>query len=185
MDHEPILARAIIEMMGAPKEYIEQTLKNYISQLKKDGLQVMTEVYEAAEQKGTFFSAFVEIEATFKDSEALLSFCFDSMPSSVEILAPTELRLPSGEFTDFLNDLQARLHEVDFLVKNSDVQKQLLDNNALNVLHNFIKYLLKDGPKSVDELSKHMGINQKELAPILDQFALKKAIKKENDTYTI
>ena len=44
----------------------------------------------------------------------------------------------------FLNDLQARLHENDMLVKNIQSSKKLLDQNAVNVFKNFIKYVLKE-----------------------------------------
>ena len=43
--------RAIIEMLGAPKEHIEATLKEYVENLKKDGVKINNETYAEAEEK--------------------------------------------------------------------------------------------------------------------------------------
>ena len=103
-----IHVRTILEMMGAPKEYIEKTLKDYIEKLKKD-LNIVKEDYEEAKEQGKMFSAFCELEIKFKDILELLDFCFEALPSSIEILSPENLSYKSNDFTDFLNDLQ--LHQ--------------------------------------------------------------------------
>ena len=100
-----IVARVIIEMLGAPKEYIELTLKNYIEKLKKDGIKIIKETVEPAQKQNELFSTFVELDIEFEKMEELFGFCFDSMPSSVEILEPEELQITAGELSDHLNDL--------------------------------------------------------------------------------
>src|SRR3989344_1166139 len=92
-----IRCRAIIEMLGAPKEYIDKILRDYIAKIKNEGAKIVSERYEEAVQQDKLFSNFVEMEILFDKPSQLLSFCFESMPSSIEIIEPEALVLPSFE----------------------------------------------------------------------------------------
>jgi len=181
---QPLTVRAIIEMLGAPKEYIELTLKNYVEKLKSEGLQIKKNEYAPAEQKDKFFSVFTELEIVFAKPKELLDFCFDSMPSSIEIIEPSDIQLPSGELTDVLNDLQARMHDSDLFVKNMRAQQEILDKNAFNVLRNFVKFILNSGPQTCEQLSTITGINVPELFKILDKMVVQKFLRKKEDLYS-
>ena len=113
-----MLIRAIIEILGSPKEQVEKAIGIVVDKLKKDKeLRVdRVEVVEAKKVK-ELWSSFCELEINLKLSK-LLNFCFDYMPSSIEILEPDKLDLESMELGGFLNDLLARLHSYDMVVKN-------------------------------------------------------------------
>ena len=99
----------IIEMLGKPKEHLEKTLKEYIELLKKDKtIEIIKEDYVEPEEKDGLFTMFVELETLMKDTKRIVEFCFDYMPSSVEIIEPSNLNYSSNDFSDILNDLQAR-----------------------------------------------------------------------------
>ncbi len=181
---QAILARCILDILGAPKEHIEKALKDHVEKLKSQGLKVQMEKYAPAEPKDQLFTAFVEINALFKDPKELLDFCFDSMPSSVEILSPAQVVLDTNMLTDFMNDFQAKLHHTDFMLKGIQAQKELLDRNAVNIFYNFIKFACKTKPHTIDELSKLLGVKAKELTPFVENLASKGVIKKEGDSYT-
>jgi spermidine/putrescine-binding protein len=177
-----IHARAILEMLGGPKEYIEQTLKDYVTKIKKD-IEIVKEDYEEAKPQGKMFSTFVELEIKFKDILKLLDFCFEALPSSVEILAPEDLKFKSNDLTDFLNDLQGRLHEADMVVKSVRAQNKVLDMNATAVLQNFIKYLCKE-PRTSEEISPFIGLEPKNVKAFADKLVEKGVIKEENGQYS-
>jgi hypothetical protein len=177
-----IIARVIIEMMGAPKEYIEKTLTDYLEKLKKDGIKIKQEIVEKAKEQGELFSTFAELDIEFDKMEDLFGFCFDSMPSSVEILEPEDLQISANDFSNYLNDLQAKLHEVDMVVKTTRAQNAVLDKNAMNVFKNFIKYLCKDG-MTIAEMAKIVGIEEKQLQKFVDILLKEEKIKKEGDKY--
>ena len=183
--NEKIEIRAIIEMLGAPKEHIEATIKEYVANLKKEGQKINSETYAEAEQKDQFFSTFAEIELECENMDEVLAFCFDHMPSSVEILSPEKLNFEANVLTGFLNDLQAKIHQVDAVLKDTSAKQQLLDNNALNILHNFIHHLVKEGDKTAEEISKKVGIGTKEIKSFM-KIMIKKGLLKENgDKYSI
>ena len=181
---QQILARCILDILGAPKEHIEKSLKDHIDQLKKNGLQIQTEVYEDAKPKDKLFSAFAELTIQFKDVNEMLDFCFDSMPSSVEIVSPAQINLDTQMLTEFLNDFQAKMHHTDMMLKGMQAQKQVLDKNAVNILRNFIKYLCKEKPRSKEDLTSFLGIQHDELVSFLDGLVEQGSLKKEGDLYT-
>jgi len=176
-----ILGRFIVEMMGAPPEYLETTLKNYIEKLKKAGMDIRKEDYaQAAKPKeAQLWSAFVELEISFKTLVELLAFCFDAMPSSVEIVQPEQMQFKSAELTDFLNDLQARLHQTDMVVKTQRAQQ------AITIFHNFIRAVLQDGAKTPEDLSQVIGVKPEELTPFLDKLLEQRKIVKEENRYAL
>lgn len=177
-----IQARTILEMLGGPKEYIEQSLKNYVAKLKKE-LDILKEDYEEAKPQGKLFSTFVELEIKFKDTLQIIDFCFEALPSSIEILAPEELRFKSNDLSDFLNDLQSRLHEADMVVKSVRAQNKVLDLNATTVLQNFIKHLVKE-PKTSEEISPFIGLRPKEVKAFADNMVKKGVIKEQDGKYS-
>lgn len=181
---QSIHCRAIIEMLGAPKDYIEKTLRNYVQKLKNDGKAIIKEHYEeAAPQEGGMFATFCELELNFTKPKELITFCFESMPSSIEIIEPEALAISNHDLTNFLNDLQAHLHEADMIVKTLHAQQQHLDTNATHVFYNFITHILKNGPKTKDDLALIVGMPSKDLLPFLNQLIEKERIREENGTY--
>jgi hypothetical protein len=179
---DTVLARIIIEMLGAPKDYIEQTMKGYIEKLKKEETVVKAEIAEA-EPVETIFSVYAELEMRFKDLSDLLSFCFDSMPSSVEVIEPGELTIPLNKLNGFLNDLQAKLHEADAIVKTNKMTQQVLDANATNIFRRFLIALVEHNHKTASEMSHYIGVHPSKLIPFLAKLVEEKKLKKEGDNY--
>src|SRR3989338_5648551 len=184
MESKQIYARFILEILGAPKEYIEQTLKEYVAKLKKEGVEIKKEKFEEAKPADKLFSTFAEIEAQFQDINDLLSFCFEALPSSVEIIEPLELKINAPQLTGFLNDLQARLHEADLIIKSTEAHNKILDLNATAVFNNFVTHLLKQGPKTEQELAEETGTTAKELKPFLKKLEQNNKIKFDGTIYT-
>jgi len=184
-DEKPrIVMKAIIEILGAPKEHIEETLKDYLEKLKEDNEVRHIEMDEAKKQ-GELFAAFAEVEVAFEKPTDILDFCFESMPSSVEILEPSELRFPISEVTLFLNDMQARLHENDMLVKNVQSGKKVLDQNVVNIFRNFIKYMVKQGESEIKKISETLGVTERDLKPFLDKMIEENILTVKEGKYSL
>ncbi|MFH0979097.1 MAG: hypothetical protein V1837_07400 [Candidatus Woesearchaeota archaeon] len=180
-----VLARLIVEMIGTPKDHLEHTLTDFIKMLKDDSeLKVVAEDYAEPVEKGKMFSTFVELEIWFKNVPRLLNFCFEAMPSSVEILEPVSLGLNAGEFSGYLNDLQARLHTVDMAIKELEAKKMILERNAEALLKNLITLSVKDSPKELSVLSDDVGINTEDLKPLVDHLVDKGYLKNSDGVYS-
>ncbi len=180
---QPIAARCIVEMFGTPKEFITKKLTEHVEQLKKDKIKVDSAKYAEPIEKEKMFSQYVELVISFKDAQQLLNFCFDSLPSSIEILSPDKIEIPMTALEDVLNDFQAKLHHADAMLKNLGIQKQVLDRNAVNILHNFIKYACSEKPRTTEELAKIVGMKTEDVTKFLDGLVERKILKKEGTKY--
>ena len=110
-----------------------------------------------------------DMEILFKDPKTMTYFCFDYMPSLIEVLAPEKLILNTGEMSDFFNDLQARLHQVDMIVKQVNSKLVFLNKNMKALLENFLRLLLKTGKElSSEQLAKMTGVGKNTVEDLLD-----------------
>lgn len=120
-----IKARIIIEIAGFPKEHIEEVLKKIVQKIKTEKKVLKYQIFEA-EQHEKLYSTFTEMEIEFKNLEELSAFCFDYMPSSIEILSPLELKLLAKDYENMFNDIMAKLHQYDMTIKNLKAENMLL-----------------------------------------------------------
>ena len=124
-----IKARVISEVLGSPQDHVDKTLKLLLEKLKeRKSLDVNQEkIFNAEKIEGKpFFTGFIDYEINIKDLGELTSFCFDFMPSSIEILEPDELKVKPTNLGELFNDLLARLHDNDMLLRNTIAELTLL-----------------------------------------------------------
>ena len=183
-----IQCRTIIEMLGKPKEHVDETLKKYIEHIKNSiDIEILkqdfAEVKESKENKG-FWASFVELELLVKNFPTLIGFCFDFMPSSIEIIAPTELKLKETQLSNIMNDLQGKLHKLDMMVKQLNTENQFIKNNLNFLATNFISVLLNNGIKDIKTLAKVTGMSEENMNAVLEGLIKKNLVKKQDDSYT-
>ncbi|MCX6706956.1 MAG: hypothetical protein NT001_02335 [Candidatus Woesearchaeota archaeon] len=176
---------AIIEMMGAPKEYISKTFRDYIEKLRENrNIIILKEHFAKPKKKDTLFVMYVELELLAKDASELVFFCFDYMPSSIEIIEPEHFNYRAADFAAFLNDMQARMHTIDSHLKNLKAKTANLERNAGLLLRNNILIVLKEKDRNLDELAKGTGIPAVQLSPFLEKLIIEGWIKKAKDKYS-
>ncbi len=181
-----ITCRAVIEILGSPKEHVEKTLKDYLALIRKSkDFKIVDEFVSSAEPKEKLFGIFAELELIFKHPSKIIEFCFDYMPSSIEIIEPEELKFKSREMANMLNDLQAKLHKLDMFVKNIRAENTLLTKNAEAILRNNVLLVLKTGDKNLKELSKKIGLPEENTKNFLESLIKQKYIKKKGDKYNL
>ena len=177
----------ILEMLGKPKEHIEKTLKEYVEKIKQSqDWMVLKEDFAEAKEQETMWSAFVELEMVFNNIKNLLPFCFDYMPSSIEVIKPENVSVKRNDMSNFLNDLQGKLHQVDMVAKKLKAETAVLKKNLNTSIKNVILLVL--GVKkttSLEELSKFAGIKKEELNPFLEQLIKEERVKKEDTGYSL
>lgn len=185
-EHAHIRCRTIIEVLGKPKEYVEDALRQYIEHIKEDHeLVILSENYSEAKEQGNLWSKFVEMDLVIKGTKKLISFCFEYMPSSLEVLKPEHLIMANAELSNFLNDLQARLHSVDMVVKQQKAENDFLKQNMHAIIHNTLLICLKVSRLSLEQLSQVTGIEKKELEIFIGKLLKENKIKKEDDLYML
>ena len=181
-----IRCRTIIEVLGKPKEYVEDSIKQYIEHTKEDSeLVILNEDYSEIKEQGKLWSKFVELDLVIKGTQKLISFCFEYMPSSIEVTKPEQLIMSNPELSAFLNDLQARLHNVDMVVKQQKAENDFLRHNMNAILHNAILICLKVSRLNLEQLSQITGVDKKELEIFIEKLLKENKIKKEDELYVL
>ena len=185
-EHAHIRCRTIIEVLGKPKEHVENAIKEYIEHIKEDSeLVVLGEDYSEIQEQGKLWSMFVELDLVIKGTKKLMSFCFEYMPSSIEVVKPEHLIMTNPELSNFLNDLQARLHNVDMIVKQLKAENDYLKHNMNAILHNAILICLKVSRLNLEQLSQITGVDKKELEIFVEKLLKENKVKKENELYSL
>ncbi len=186
LDSGYIQCRIALEIMGHPQEHIAKTMNVVVERLKaENGVDVITQtVHEPQFQEAQkLFSTFADIELLFKDLETITRICFDYMPSSIEILQPSDFNLSSLDLSNFISDTLSTLHHIDFKLKDSNARNLLLEKNSGNLLKNFVLLALGSGNKSTKQLSDLIGIKPEQLEPFLGAFTKEKMISKNGSLW--
>lgn len=164
--------RAIVEVLGKPKEHVDSTLKGYLGKLKEDKHYTVFKEELAdlkKHEESELWMAFAELEIKTESVVDIIDFCFDYMPSLIEIIQPDELNLTGLDLSAFLNDLQAKLHGVDMLAKQLKMENQMLHKSMGAMLSNYITVLLQKTNLTAEQLNKLTGVNQDMLEDFLDK----------------
>jgi len=179
----------IIELVGKPKEHVEGAIKLYLEKIENNSeIEVLkkdiSEIKEMKEAKG-FFGSFIELEILIKDFPTLAGFCFDYMPSSIEIIAPKEFKIKESELSTFFNDLQGKLHSLDAFAKRLNQENDFIKNNLTGLMRNFVSLLLMKTSLDAEQLSKYTGYKKEELEKFLEIMVKESRLKKEDGKYIL
>ena len=167
-----ITFRAVVEVLGKPKEHLEESMKHYLEQLKDDKrFTIMHQESAEIKKQETqdLWAVFTELEVKTNQLENLTIFCLDYMPSLMEIVEPKQLAFTDIEFSQFLNDLQTKLHQIDLLAKHVKIENDYLKRNLGGLLGNYIQVLLKQNNLGAAQLSRLTGVAQDQLEDYLDK----------------
>ncbi len=185
----PITARTIIEILGKPKEHVSSTLKLIVNGIenKENIIVVKKELFEPEENEG-MYTAFTELELQFKGLDDIVAFCFENLPTSIEILEPASITTEARFLTEFFTGLLAKLHRLDTELKVEQQKNRILNQNIERAVRNLVIITLsyaKNKTMTSDELSRSTGINVQQLKPLLEKWSQQGFIlKKEGDKYS-
>lgn len=116
----------IVEMAGAPGEYVKEMLSKHVMILNevKDIKVVSIKISDPVEVKDArgMYTCFAEADFETENFSRMIDTMFDFMPSSVEIIEPSKVSLDSNEATALLNNLSGRLHRYDELAKVAKIK---------------------------------------------------------------
>jgi hypothetical protein len=133
-----VRAIMIVEMMGKPPEHLTKSIEKHIGVLNdvRDAIVHSIEVSVPKEvpvpeglnipRGEKLFSAFAEADFEVETMARLTQIMFDFMPSSVEIIEPSIIKIASTDATDLMNNISGRLHRYDEIAKTAGMKiKQL------------------------------------------------------------
>lgn len=127
-----IEASMILEMMGRPKEHLENTMNQFIATLESEkDVKVLNKkthkIKEIKDAKREMFSTFSELEIKCS-LETFFYVIAKYMPSNIEIIKPTDISVANSELSALMNQYASRLHRYDEIAKRAMVQNKILEN---------------------------------------------------------
>ena len=162
-------ARVIIEVLGKPKEHVEETRNNIISQLESDKEMLITNKYLAdTKEEDGLWSTFLEVELWFSSLKKLMQFSIIYMPSHIEILRPDQMILKTQDLSEVLSDFIQNLHTLNQVYHGKNIENDALKRTLGFMMKNSTLVALTRKPMNIEELSKYVGIAKDTLKPALD-----------------
>ena len=125
--------RIISEVIGSPEDHVNKTMDLLLERIKeRKELKLLKEKkFEAKKMENSpLFSGFIEYEIEFQNIENIVGFCFDFMPSSIEVIEPLALSISAAATADLFNELLARLHQNDLFLRNMIAELKMLKQKS-------------------------------------------------------
>lgn len=124
-----IKIRTIIEVVGFPEGHIKDAIIKIVDNIKeKKHIKIVNMYIEETKKLDQMFATFAELELDMANLQDVLDFCFDYLPSSVEIIGPENINEKSTELAGFLNDLMLKLHEYNMVIRNLQAENKVMKN---------------------------------------------------------
>ncbi len=181
-----IIAHAIVEIAGSPKDFVDNTMKLVLDKIKEEeGIKLLSKTKHKAKKYEKVFSTFSELSLEFQNITALIDFCFRYLPSHLEIEEPGNITLRREDLADMMNELLLRLHKSDMIVKDANARLKLVEDANRVLVKNAIAMALQNGPSTVEQISQSTGIKLDRLPTILDYYIKKGLILQEGKLYML
>lgn len=152
-----------LEMLGRPKDYIEQTIKELVASIEKEGIEIKGKKFFDAKQieDKNLYTTFTELEIYFKEISHLIQFVLKYLPAHIEVIEPEHIKLTNSDINSLAGELAIMMHRYDEVTKGL-----LYERNAL-----------------LDELKKHnikSPFPERELGQVMSDKDLEKKEDKES-----
>jgi len=189
------VANSLLESMKKSKDIKNRpkyfVLKSKISKPEKVG-DKEKDKSDKTEAKIDVYKIFIDVEAAVKDKGNLFDFCFDYMPFMIEVIEPMNVVFPVSDLNDYLANIQVTLHKIDEELKKAKLinedfasKYQNVTKSLVRLLRNNILLSLKEKSKTVEDISKNVGVPEEQLNPFLEGMVNDKEIKKSGDKYSL
>lgn len=177
--------RVIFEIIGNPKRHVVDALSGYLKQVASaKGLTVLSLHRGEPEEHDKLWHTFADLELLVLGVEKLTWLCFNFAPASVEILAPSTLAFKEKDFTDWLNDLLARLHELSAHLQASAASNAMLQKNINAVVYNGVLLALQSR-RSAAGIGAVLGLPADKVEPFLEQLVKDGKALKNGEGYVV
>lgn len=180
--------RAIItfEIVGKPQKHVEDSLKAYLDNLKKDArIEVLSEDTADAIEQDELWSTFSEVEMLVDQMTTLTWIAMNFSPASIEIQEPAEKIIKIPELNSWLNDLLSQLHTIALETRDGTAKLKKMNESLNALIVNNVLTALETGEYDAKGLQKKIGIHAEQLQPFLDHLEKRERIKKSGDTYSL
>jgi AAA+ ATPase superfamily predicted ATPase len=179
-----VRATIIFEIVGEPKEHVEKSIKMFIENIREDKqiITISEDYEETIKLEDGMYSTAAEVEYLIVGLEKLTWLAFNYMPASIEIHEPKELTFREKDFSTWLNDLLAKLHEVNTVHTSLNMQNQQMLRSLEAAISNSI-LIVTEQPSLPKEISKKIGVVEEQVLLFLEALLKENKIRKEGKKF--
>ena len=178
-----MLITCLFEIIGNPKEHVKKSMDLVVKNISDNpDIEVVdSDLGEPEEVQGDLHGCFWDADLLVKKLDTLSWLCFNFMPASIEVKEPSKLSMTDKNFSDFMNDLLASMHESNQKFIETTNMNKHLQRNINAILRNAILVALREDTLSSDEIGKLIGISGDQIIPVLDALIKENRIDKVSD----
>ena len=182
-----ILGSLILEVVGKPKEYVDQTIDKILTKLKGEAKVtiVKTNKQETKELEGKIFSGFIEVEVVTETFQKFLDVCYEYGPTSIEIMEPQKYEMDTKSISGVLNDVVTRAHSSTAHLREALAKIDILDRNAINLMKRGVLVIVEKEPQEINYIAEKLGLAKDKAEEFLKMFEKEGLIKLENTKCSI
>lgn len=160
----------LFEIIGSPKNHVKDAMHLFLKNIAGDtNIKLLSEdLEEIIELEGGMFSIAAEVEYLVLGIEKLTWLAFNFMPASIEIKAPAELTFNDKDLSAWLNDLLAKLHEVNTIHTGLKSQYDAMVKNVNALVRNVVLLAVGEGQLTSKEIASKAGMSDKAILPFLE-----------------
>ena len=134
--NEKIRLLLIYEILGRPPEHIVESLTSLIKSIgENSGITIIKNkihephpINETANEKSVnspnLFSTFAEVEMEVDNLSIVFQIVMNTLPSSIDIISPSEMTLKNFDLNNLLSDLILKLHKYDEVAKTILLERE-------------------------------------------------------------
>jgi hypothetical protein len=137
------------------------------------------------DNKENFFTYVCELKMLFSKPLDIIDFSFDYMPSTIELIEPANISFNSADFSAFINEMLIKNHDLNMLSKTLSEQGKRLFATQDALLKNITFLSIIYGEKSLKEISKNAGVDEKFMENHLNKMVEENTLVKNGDEYSI
>ena len=179
-----IHARVVFQVVGDPKEHVENSLKKYIENLRTDKrIRIIQEHFEPSVEKEKLWHTFAELDIVVKSIDVLVWIVINFGPASIEIVEPTNLSISNKKMTNWLMEIIAKLGEIGMLAKQIGSENKLLIKNMNRIIKNGILLCLSTGKQTIPDIHHSLGIDEAHTREFLAALIKEGKIIKDGDRF--
>jgi len=179
--------RSIIEVMGKPKEHVDETLLNLLKKLSEEkAINIIKYDIEEAIgiEESSLFSTFAEVEFVSKSINDVMNYAVDYTPSSIEVIEPASMTVQANFISNLMTELVGRIHTIDGEFRKVVAKNKYLSESLTTMIKNAILIYLIEGPKGISRISEIVGVEEKQTKFFLDKLIEENKISFSTETET-
>jgi len=175
----------VFEILGKPAEHIKEAIRTIVTRLGSEkGVAIIEKKYHdpvLAEGSKELYATFAEVTLEMETIGNLFGIIFAYLPSHIELISPSNIKLANHELNEFANTLAHRLHGYDAITKRIINERDIFAKNLEKFAPQIFQQITSQDPKMAKSPLEPEKAKSKDETKTKDKAKKKKSKKKKKE----